>query len=75
MTWKDVVREALTEIGSSGHLNDIYSQIEGHPKTETNPTYRIVDGRLEFQRSLLTDDEMAIYCRGCGKRYVEAGGV
>ena len=38
LTWKDVVREALAGIGNSGHLNEIYSKIEGHPKTETNPT-------------------------------------
>ncbi len=38
LTWKDVVKEALAEIGSSGHLDEIYSKINGHPKTETNPT-------------------------------------
>ena len=40
LTWKDVVKEALLEIGTSGHLDDIYSKIKGHPKTETNPTWR-----------------------------------
>jgi hypothetical protein len=40
LTWKDVVKEALLEIGSSGHLDDIYSKIKGHQKTETNPTWR-----------------------------------
>ncbi len=29
LTWKDVVKEALFEIGSSGHLDDIYSKIKG----------------------------------------------
>ena len=38
LTWKDVVKEALSEIGTSGNLDDIYSKIKGHPKTETNPT-------------------------------------
>jgi hypothetical protein len=33
LTWKDVVKEALLEIGTSGHLDDIYSKIKGHPKT------------------------------------------
>ncbi len=37
LTWKDVVKEALSGIGTSGHLDDIYSKIRGHPKTETNP--------------------------------------
>ena len=40
LTWKDVVKEALLEIGNSGHLDDIYSKIRGHPKTETNPIWR-----------------------------------
>jgi len=30
LTWKDVVKEALEEIGTSGHLDDIYSKIMGH---------------------------------------------
>ena len=40
LTWKDVVKEALSKIGNSGHLDEINSQIEGHGKTETNPTWR-----------------------------------
>ena len=35
VTWKDVVKVALSNIGNSGHLDDINSQIEGHWKTET----------------------------------------
>lgn len=30
LTWKDVVKEALSKIGNSGHLDDINSKIEGH---------------------------------------------
>ncbi len=40
LTWKDVVRDALLEIGNSGHLDDINSRIEGHWKTKTNPTWK-----------------------------------
>ncbi len=37
--------------------------------------YRIVDGRMEFQRSELIDDDMVVYCRGCGRRYEKSGAV
>ena len=40
LTWKDVVRDALLELGGQGHLSEINSIIEGHPKTRTNPTWR-----------------------------------
>jgi hypothetical protein len=40
LTLKDVVKEALSKRCNSGHLDDINSQIEGHWKTETNPTWR-----------------------------------
>lgn len=31
--------------------------------------YQIIDGRLEYQKSESVDDELAVYCRECGKRY------
>ncbi|MBN2380052.1 hypothetical protein JXM67_09660 [candidate division WOR-3 bacterium] len=40
LTWKDVVRGALLELGGQGHLSEINKKIEGHPKTKTNPTWR-----------------------------------
>lgn len=40
LTWKDVVRDALLELGGQGHLSEIYRLVEGHPKTATNPTWR-----------------------------------
>ena len=40
LTWKDVVRDALLELGGQGHLREINKIIEGHPKTNTNPTWR-----------------------------------
>ncbi len=39
-TWKDVVREALAELGGEGHLREINKVVQGHPKTRTNPTWR-----------------------------------
>ncbi len=66
---------------SNHKINNCYmrSCVCGSDEFVTQPNrydvYRIVDGRLEFQRSLLTDDEVAVYCRGCSRRYEEAGGV
>ncbi|MBL7208875.1 MAG: hypothetical protein ISS52_02130 [Dehalococcoidia bacterium] len=39
-TWKDVVKQALLELGGQGHLSEINRIVEGHPKTETNPTWQ-----------------------------------
>jgi len=57
LTWKDVVRGALLDIGNSGHLNDINSQIEGHWKTETNPTWRDTVRRTLQQYSIFYQKE------------------
>lgn len=40
LTWKDIVRDALLELGGQGHLSEIYKIVEGHPKTKTNPTWQ-----------------------------------
>jgi len=40
LTWKEIVRDALLELGGQGHLSEINKIVEGHPKTETNPTWR-----------------------------------
>lgn len=40
LTWKDVVRNALIELGGQGHLSEINKILEGHPKTRSNPTWR-----------------------------------
>jgi len=56
LTWKDVVKEALSEIGTSGHLDDIYSKIMGHPKTETNPTWRDTVRRTLQQYSIMASE-------------------
>lgn len=40
LTWKDVVRNALLELGGQGHLSEINRIVECHPKTKTNPTWR-----------------------------------
>ncbi len=40
LSWKDVVRGALLELGGQAHLSEINKKVEGHPKTKTNPTWR-----------------------------------
>ncbi|MEW6685433.1 MAG: hypothetical protein AB1393_04420 [Candidatus Edwardsbacteria bacterium] len=40
LTWKDVVKDALLELGGQGHLSEIHKIVEGHPKTKTNPTWQ-----------------------------------
>lgn len=40
LTWKDVVRDALLELGGQGHLSEINEKVKGHPKTKTNPTWQ-----------------------------------
>ena len=39
-TWKEVVAEALAELGGEAHLSQIYDQVQGHAKTATNPTWQ-----------------------------------
>ena len=57
LTWKDVVKDALLEIGSSGHLDDINSQIEGHWKTKTNPTWKDTVRRTLQQYNIFYQEE------------------
>lgn len=40
VTWKDVVKDALEKLEGESHLREIYEKIEGHEKTETNPTWK-----------------------------------
>ena len=40
LLWKDVVKEALLELGGQAHLSEINKKIEGHEKTKTNPTWK-----------------------------------
>jgi hypothetical protein len=40
LTWKDIVSNALLEMGGQAHLSEINMKVEGHAKTRTNPTWR-----------------------------------
>ncbi|MFO7947248.1 MAG: hypothetical protein R6V19_10560 [Armatimonadota bacterium] len=48
-TWKDVVVEALHELGGEAHLSEINELVEGHPKTETNETWEATIRRVVRQ--------------------------
>ncbi len=49
VTWKEVVKDALVELGGQGHLSEINSVIDGHPKTRTNPTWQATIRRVVRQ--------------------------
>lgn len=57
ITWKDVVREALEELGQRAHLKKIYAKIEGHEKTRTNPTWRATVRRTLQQYRIFYQEE------------------
>ena len=40
VTWKQVVFAALKKLGGKGSLEDIYAEVEGHKKTETNKDWK-----------------------------------
>ena len=40
LTWKEVVKDALLELGGQAHLSEINEKVKGHPKTKTNPTWQ-----------------------------------
>lgn len=39
LTWKDIVADALRELGGEAHLSEINAKVKSHPKTKTNPTW------------------------------------
>jgi len=40
ITWKDIVKAALVELGGQGHLNEINRIVETNPRTSINPTWQ-----------------------------------
>lgn len=46
LTWKEVVKRALLEVGGEGHLSELNAKIEGHPKTTNNPTWQATIRRV-----------------------------
>ncbi len=51
-TWKDVVREALQELGGEGHLKQINRILKAHPKTRSNPTWKDTIRRVVRQYAI-----------------------
>lgn len=56
-TWKDLVQEVLQSLGGEAHLSAIYSEIEGHKKTATNPTWQATVRRTLQQYSVFEPRE------------------
>jgi hypothetical protein len=52
ITWKDVVRDALLELGGQGHLDDINRLVRTNPKTRTNPTWKETIRRVVRQYAI-----------------------
>jgi hypothetical protein len=50
-TWKDVVAQALAELGGEAHLSVINERVAGDPKTLTNPTWQATVRRVVRQYS------------------------
>ena len=61
LTWKDVVRNALLELGGQGHLSEINKIVEGHPKTKTNPTWRDTIRRVVRQYKIFEPLGKGVY--------------
>lgn len=61
LTWKDVVQKALSDIGKPATLVEIYQQIKGHWKCETNPTWRDTVRRTLQQYSTFKHVERGIW--------------
>jgi len=40
VTWKELIKKTLEELGGEASLPEIYEKIEGHDKTVTNPTWQ-----------------------------------
>lgn len=51
-TWKDVVADALHELGGQAHLSQINALLKEHPKTKTNPTWQATIRRVVRQYTI-----------------------
>ncbi len=61
LTWKDVVHDALLAISKPATLSQIYEQIEGHWKCETNPTWRDTVRRTLQQYAIFKHLERGVW--------------
>ena len=52
LTWKDVVKDALAQLGGQGHLEEINKIVRNNPKTRTNPTWKDTIRRVVRQYSI-----------------------
>lgn len=52
LTWKDVVADALRDLGGEAHLSEINAKVKSHPKTKTNPTWQDTIRRVVRQYNI-----------------------
>ena len=52
LTWKEIVKGALTELGGEGHLEDINKVVRSSAKTRTNPTWKDTIRRVVRQYAI-----------------------
>jgi hypothetical protein len=50
--WKDIVAEAIQELGGQAHLSQINEKLAGHPKTISNPTWQATIRRVVREYAL-----------------------
>lgn len=64
-TWKDVVRNALSELGGQGHLSEINEIVERNPKAKTkianNPTWQATIRRVVRQYKIFEPLGKGVY--------------
>ena len=64
LTWKEIVRTTLLELGGQGHLSEINKIVKGHPKTNNNPTWRATIRKVVRQYKIfepIPPDRSGIY--------------
>lgn len=62
VTWKDVVAAALAHLGKRATLQQIYSELEGHKKTVTNPNWKAkVRQTLQVHTKLFTSQGRGLW--------------
>lgn len=61
LTWKDVVKNAILELGGTAHLSEMNKKIQGHPKTKTNPTWQATIRRVVRQYKIFEPLGKGVY--------------
>lgn len=63
ITWGQLLMRALKQLGGEAHVQELYSQLAGHPKTADNPTWHATI-RRELQEHFQPIDGRGIWSLG-----------